>query len=71
MLGLTMWFNLQWGKAPGHAPSVAFNGDWFNSQFGQDAAAGLTMMLAFFPGALVAIGWRDAGRILISSRSIP
>jgi hypothetical protein len=59
MLGLTIWFNFQWGKASGHAPSVAFNGDWFNSQFGQDAAAGLTMMLAFLPGALVAIGWRE------------
>ena len=58
MLGLTIWFNLQWGKTPGHTPNVAFNGDWFNSQFGQDAAAGLTMMLAFLPGALVAIGWR-------------
>jgi len=60
MLGLTGLFNLQWARSTGYAaPSVAFNNEWFNAQFGQSAPAGLTMILAFLPAVLVAIGWRE------------
>jgi len=47
-------------RAPGIAAAAMFVlGIWFNSGFRNVAGAALTCMLAFLPGALAAIGWRE------------